>query len=435
VGAARAALAAPLLRVTPADADVATFTTAIPPEAVLDEVERHLAEPRSGLRRWRIRRSDDAAPQIAAESGLWSREGGSLAFHLSFYVLLAAIVFGQLLTFEGQRGVIEGEPGFTDTAVSYWMYAPGRWFPEERHAGWQLDLEEFEVDWIRDPLAPGAGQPTLFRSAVSITGRDGSVERGIVEGNRPLVVDGRKIHQLDWGYAPRIVVRQDGVVVHDGWANTQANTQGIFTGAIKVPSATPDVGLELFLYPFAPEGPEGPRLTGAPWADAPLLFVLQWRGDLQLGLTQQFINELDVSALDLEGGATLRPGERVQLGDVEVEFVELRRWVGFQVSSRPQVPWLLAGSAMLSVGLITALYAYRRRLWVLVEEAPSEAASAEEGSAAGTRTLVTVVGRAFQRPDAATEEHARIVAELTERLSKLEGGQPSGQPQHEGAHP
>jgi cytochrome c biogenesis protein len=101
--------------------------------------------------------------------------------------------------------------------------------------------------------------------------------------------------------------------------------------------------------------------------------VLQWRGDLQLGLTQQFINELDVSALDLEGGATLRPGERVQLGDVEVEFVELRRWVGFQVSSRPQVPWLLAGSAMLSVGLITALYAYRRRLWVLVEEAPSEA--------------------------------------------------------------
>jgi cytochrome c biogenesis protein len=313
-------------------------------------------------------------------------------------------VFGQLTTFEGQRGVVEGEPGFTDAAVSYWQYAPGRWFAEDQHAGWRLDLDGFEVDWVRDPLAPGAGQPTLFRSAVTITRADGSVERASVEGNRPLVVDGRKIHQLDWGYAPRIVVRDGGVVVHDAFVTTQDAT-GLFMGAVKAPAADPDVGLELFLYPFAPDGPQGPRLTGAPWADAPLMFVWQWRGDLQLGLTQQFINELDVSSLDLEGGTWLRPGERVVIGDVEIEFVELRRWVGFQVSRRPGVPWLLLGSAMMTLGLIAALYAYRRRIWVVVD-----------GVDPAGRTLVSVVGRAFQRPDVAAEEHQRIAEGLRAAL-------------------
>ncbi len=348
--------------------------------------------------------SEDGAPaQVAAETGLWSREGGSLTFHLSFYVLLAAIVFGQLLTFEGQRGVVEGEPGFTDAAVSYWMYAPGRWFAEDEHAGWRLELDRFAVDWVRDPLAPGAGQPTLFRSDVTMTTRDGDTFTGVVEGNRPLTVDGRKIHQLDWGYAARMIVREDGRVVHDAFATLQDRT-GFFAGAVKAPAATPDVGLELFLYPFAPDGPDGPRLTGAPWDEAPLMLVTQWRGDLQLGLTQQFINELDVDALDLDGVGWMRPGDTLTFGDVELEFVELRRWVGFQVSYRPQLPWLLVAGGLLSIGLITALYAYRRRIWVVVDGAAADGASGDG------RTLYRVVGRAFQRQDVAEEEHARIAA-------------------------
>jgi cytochrome c biogenesis protein len=390
------------------------FATTRGPDEVLDAARALLPARQRGFERWRGRlhghdpQVERSAPtQLAAETGLWSREGGSLSFHLSFYVLLAAIVFGQLTTFEGQRGVVEGEPGFTDAAVSYWQYAPGRWFDEDQHAGWRLDLDGFEVDWVRDPLAPGAGQPTLFRSAVTITRPDGRVERASVEGNRPLVVDGRKIHQLDWGYAPRIIVRDRGVVVHDAFVTTQDAT-GLFMGAVKAPAADPDVGLELFLYPFAPDGPQGPRLTGAPWADAPLMFVWQWRGDLQLGLTQQFINELDVSNLDLEGGTWLRPGERVVIGDIEIEFVELRRWVGFQVSRRPGVPWLLLGSAMMTLGLIAALYAYRRRIWVVVDGVDPQG-----------RTLVSVVGRAFQRPDAAAEEHQRIAEGL--RVA-LDGG-------------
>ena len=400
----------PLLRAGSGDFD-ATFATSRTPGEVLDAAEAVLGARTFGVARWRMRRADGAADnapaQVAAETGLWSREGGSLTFHLSFYVLLAAVVFGQLLTFEGQRGVIEGEPGFTDAAVSYWTYAPGRWFGEDEHAGWRLDLDEFHVDWVRDPLAPGAGQPTLFRSDVTITRPDGSAFDATVEGNRPLTVDGRKIHQLDWGYAARIIVREGGRVVHDAFATTQDRT-GFFAGAVKAPAAVPDVGLELFLYPFAPEGEDGPRLTGAPWDEAPILLVSQWRGDLQLGVTQQFINELDVSALELGGIGWLRPGDTLVFDDayggVEVEFAELRRWVGFQVSYRPQLPWLLLAGGLLSLGLITALYAYRRRIWVVVEDS-------EHG-----RTLYRVVGRAFQRQDVAEEEHAAIAERLAERL-------------------
>ncbi|MFA9446260.1 cytochrome c biogenesis protein ResB [Egicoccus sp. AB-alg6-2] len=366
--------------------------------------------------RWRVRTETDAGedgvvesgppPQVAAEKGLWSREGGSLLFHLSFYVLLAAIVFGQLLSFEGQRAVVEGER-FADTPVSYWTYGPGRWWGEDSHRGWILDLEQFHVDWVRDPLAPGAGQPTLFRSDVEVTRPDGSTRQTVIEGNRPLVVDGMKIHQLDWGYAPLVQVEVDGELVYEDYLTATATDAGHFRAAVKAPSADPDLGMSVFFYPYAPDNEAGePVPTGAPFADAPLVLFQLFRGDLQLGRTPQTINELDTSALESAGGAWLREGAEVDMGDgVVVRFVELRRWVGFQVSARPQIPYLLLASGMLLAGLWPALYAFRRRLWVVAERDPGSG-----------HTIVTVAGRAFQRPQAFDDEHAAFVTRLARHL-------------------
>jgi cytochrome c biogenesis protein len=401
----------PLTRAASRQEVVAQLTTDRP----ADEVHRTAADVLRGAR-WRVRPPVDptavatasAAPppaQVAAEKGLWSREGGSLLFHLSFYVLLAAVVFGQLLSFEGQRAVVEGE-SFADAPVSYWTHLPGRWWGEDDHGGWVLDLDRFEVDWVRDPTAPGAGQPIVFRSDVTVTREDGEVIGTVIEGNRPLVVDGMKIHQLDWGYAPWVEVEEDGEQVFAGFLTATIGDAGVFNAAVKAPAADPDIGLEVFLFPYAPDGEDGPSLTGAPWDDAPLIVFRRYRGDLQLGRTQQTINELDTSRLDQAGGGALRPGAEVDMGDgVVVRFVELRRWVGFQVSSRPQVPYLLLASALLMAGLVPALYAYRRRLWVVAER------SEEAG-----RTLVTVAGRAFQRPQTFEDEHQAVVRQLTERL-------------------
>jgi cytochrome c biogenesis protein len=405
----------PLTRAAGRQDVVARLTT----EHAPDDVHRVAGEVLAAGR-WRVRHhatpvADEAAvatvdaagppPQVAAEKGLWSREGGSLLFHLSFYVLLAAVVFGQLLSFEGQRAVVEGE-SFADTPVSYWVYHPGRWWGEADHGGWVLELEDFEVDWVRDPTAPGAGQPTTFRSDVVVTRADGEVVDTVIEGNRPLVVDGQKIHQLDWGYAPFVEVEVDGEQVYAGFL-TATQDQGYFQAAVKAPAAEPDVGLEVMLFPFAPDNDQGlPQLTGAPWDDEPLIVFRQYRGDLQLGRTQQTINELDTSELDPAGGGAMRVGGEVVMDDgVVVRFVELRRWVGFQVSARPQVPALLVASAMLLAGLFPALYAYRRRAWVVATRPPG-----------GGRTLVTVAGRAFQRPQAFEEEHAALVRTLADRL-------------------
>jgi cytochrome c biogenesis protein len=361
-------------------------------------------------RRWRVRPGDDGPSgphQVAAEKGLWSREGGSLLFHLSFYALLAAVVYGQLSGFTGQVGVVEGEPGFADAQALYWTRDPGRLWSEDDHAGWTLELDAFTVDWVRDPLAPGAGQPTTFASDVTVTSRDGEVTTTTVEGNAPVTFEGMKVTQLDWGYAPRFEVLVDGEVVHDGFVVARQDGEGIphFRTAVKAPSAEPDVGLDVFIYPFAPDGADGtPQLTGAPWDEAPLAIVRNYRGDLQLGRTQQSVWQLDTSLLESRGGAFLRPGSEVTLDDgVTVRFVEMRRWVGFQVSNRPQLPWLVLASAMLLGGLWPALYAYRRRLWV----------SASTDPVTG-RTLVTVGGRAFQRPLAFEEEHEQLAAALAD---------------------
>ena len=409
----------PVVRRAGARDAVATFQTDAPPQQVHDTAAAVLRG-----RRWRLRRHPQpgeagasAPPQLAGEKGLISREGGSLLFHVSFYVLLAAIVFGQLLTFEGQRGVVEGEPGFRDTAVSYWNYQPGRWFSEDDHAGWRLELDEFHVDWVRDPTAPGAGQPTEFRSEVRITPAEGEPFDAVIDSNRPLNIDGTRITQLDWGYAPRVVVEVDGEVVHDTFLTPVVASGGFFRGAVKAPAADPDLGLDIFLYPFAPDDEDGtPIPTGAPWADAPLLVFEQYRGDLQLGATQQTINELDTDALESEGFAALRLGQSIEIGDATITFPELRHWVGYQVSSRPQVPYLLLASAMLLGGLLASLYAYRRRLWVLAAV-----------DAATGRTLVTVAGRAFQRPEAFEEE----LEDVVEELAQATGGQwqrPEGPP-------
>lgn len=358
-----------------------------------------------GDRGWRTREGTaaDGTTQLAAEKGLALREGGSLLFHLSFYVLLVAIVIGQLTTFEGFVGVTEGET-FTDTQIGYWVAEPGRWFGPEDHSGFQITNDEFRVEWFRDPEF--GGTPRVFEADLTITDAAGDVRSATVAGNSPVVVDGFKVHLLGWGYAPRVIVREGQDVVYDGYVTTTVNNDtGAFRGAVKAPGAAPDVGLDLFLVPFAPEGDDGqPTITGAPWADAPLLAFRSYTGDLQLSAAQN-VNTLNTDLLTEGPRGGLRPGQVVELpGDVSVEFAELRRWTNFQVSRRPQVPWLLLGSALLLGGLVPALYAYRRRLWVGV-------ARSDDG-----RTLVTVAGRSFQRQEAFAEEFDELAGDLRHLL-------------------
>ncbi|HKJ55558.1 MAG TPA: cytochrome c biogenesis protein ResB [Nitriliruptoraceae bacterium] len=354
-------------------------------------------------RRWRLRAATADGlghDQVAAEKGIIAREGGSLVFHLSFYLLLVGIVAGQLLQFVGQVGVIEGQ-SVADTPAAYWNVEAGRWFEFDDHRGFNLQLDEFRVDWVRS--LEFAGQPSLFEADVTVTEEDGSVRSDTIAGNVPMVVDDFKVHLLDWGYAPVLQVAVDGEVVWEGTQAAQGTDQGFFRTAIKVPAEDPDIGFQVGVYPYAPDNDDGvPNFTGAPWPDAPVAVVAMYEGDLALTSAQN-VNILDTSRMELATTAFVRLGETVEVADgVEVSFPELRTWAGFQVSYRPTVPVLLAGALLLLVGLVPALYAYRRRLWVEV------VADGDGG------TLVTVAGRTFQRADAFGREFDELAGRIAE---------------------
>lgn len=399
------------------------FTTSRSPAEVEQVVRAELRKRRYRLRDPEAHADGDAdaddpvRTDVAGEKGIVSREGGSLAFHVSFYVLLIAVVLGQLLGFEGQVGIVEGR-AFTDTQLAYWNTTPGRWWEPDDHTAFTLQLDEFHVDWVRDPRFMGT--PSLFQSDVTITTRDGDTVTDTVGGNDPLVIDGMKVHQLEWGYAPRVVVEVDGEVVHDAFLTAVQTSAGFFRTAVKAPRPEPDVGLGLQLFPTAVDDQGNVVLDrGLPWADAPLLVVDLFRGDLRLDRAQN-VNTLDTTGLDLvDAQIPVALGQTFETGDgVRISFPELRRWVGFQVSNRPTVGWLLFGALLMLAGLVPALYAYRRRVWVRAERQP-------DGG-----TLVSVAGRAFQRPQAFEDEFADLVERLR-GVAGTAGGPPGDEPERD----
>ena len=89
------------------------------------------------------------------------------------------------------------------------------------------------------------------------------------------------------------------------------------------------------------------------------------------------------------------------------------------------MPFLLLGAGLMLLGLLPALYAYRRRIWVRAERQP-------DGG-----TLVTVAGRAFQRPQAFEEEFDDLVDRLRRATGSAEdppGTEPGPGPSADHAH-
>jgi cytochrome c biogenesis protein len=339
-----------------------------------------------------------ASEQMAAERGHVSREGGSLAFHSAFYLLLVGVIAGQLFGFRAHVGVVEGE-SFTDAPAGYWSNMGGRLWDDDWHRGFVFTLDEFEVDWTPD------GQPDRFISHFTISPGDGGEPvSGDLRVNDPKVFDGMKIHQLDWGYAVRMVVRDGDDVAYDSFVPLTMAEEGFWRGAVKAPGADPGVGAEVYLFPTVIDDDDGqPVVTGWPAPRAPLVVLQAWEGDMQLERVQG-IHDLDTGRMREIGQAGLRPGASAEIREgTTIEFADLRYWSGLQVSRRHSDPLLLAAAVLIIVALLPALYAYRRRIWVDVAED-------DRG------TVVTVSGQALQRPQAFEEEHRRVAEALREEL-------------------
>lgn len=387
-----------------------TLRTSLPPEQALAVVEAGLARRR--YRRRRLAGSETASglAQVAAERGRW-REGGSLLFHASFYLLLVGIVVAQGFGFVGQVNVAEGR-SFADTRISYDVADPGRFFDLDDHAGFAVRLDDFDLAFFED------GTPERFVSEVTVLEDGEEVRAGeTVAVNERLEHAGMNLYQMRFGMAPRVEVRAgdrdlfaDQVMLGQGEANT-------WTGVAKVSTADPQIALEILLVPDFARDDDGEAISAGPAPGQPRLFANLWVGDLGLQ------RPVPATQFDRDGGQRL---DAVELGEgesaamldgaLEVAFPELTMWSGFQVAHQPGRGILLAAGALILAGLIPSLYAYRRRIW-------AEARPVEGGSE------VTVAGVALQRAEAFDDAYAELVDELT---GALDAQRPtSGEPDEE----
>ncbi len=357
--------------------------TTLAPDAALAQVDRVL-----GRRRFRRRAvpADDTPSgraQLAAERGHW-REGGNLVFHTAIYVLLVGAAVSQAFGFTGQINVVEGST-FTDTRIVYGNIRAGRWFGVEDHRGFQVRLDDFAATYHRN------GTPDDFVSTVSILegGQETATDQRI-RPNHPLSFAGMKLYQLRFGMAPRVIVRAGDTVLYDD-AVMMADAGGVWTGTAKIKTTEPDqIALDLALLPDFAVNAQGQPITRSQQPDNPVLFADLWVGELGLN------RPVDASRFIRDGepvaGTTLTPGDTSDplIGeggarDLTIEFAELPLWSGLQVSHAPGHRILLAGAALLLIGLISSLYAYRRRVW------------AEARMDADGVTTVTLAGVALQR--------------------------------------
>ncbi|QBI20343.1 cytochrome c biogenesis protein ResB [Egibacter rhizosphaerae] len=374
------------------------------PEEALTAAERVLRRHR--FRRRRVAPDEasvagsgtgSARSRIAAERGHW-REGGSLLFHTSFYVLLAGVIGGHALGFFGQVNVVEGD-AFTDTRIAYDRAEPGALFGADSHRGFTVRLDEFDVRFAPNQV------PSEFVSSVTVLEEGEEVHEDEVRVNDRLEYAGMNLYQMRWGYAPELRVRSGDEPLYEDHLMLREEDTGAWTGVAKVAVGDPQIALEVLLIPDFGVTDDGEVVNRGPEAENPRLFGNLWVGDLG------FERALPAAEFDREGGerlatVELEPGSTQQLlgDDLVLDFDGVAHWSGFQVAHQPGRGVLLFAAALLLAGLVPSLYAYRRRLWVDVH--PS-----------GQGSAVRVAGVAQQRGERFADEFERVGRELEDALA------------------
>ena len=350
-------------------------------DAVIDRAERVFR-----AKRWRVRRGqDEGGPWIAAEKGYW-RETGNLVFHIALIVLLIGVGYGSLWGWKGNVIVVSGK-GFSDTLTQYDLWGGGRMVSPSDLPPFSFTLDEFTAEFERGEAQRGA--PRFFEGRLTVRDTPGAVPYDTTIGvNEPLSVDGVKVFLVGHGYAPHIIVRDaTGAVVFDDTVPFLPQ-DGSFTstGVVKVPDATPQIGIQgLFLPTAALDEILGPYST-FPAPDDPGLFMSAWVGDLGLntGATQS-VYRLDTAQMTLTGREALRPGETWTLPDGmgSVEFVDFTRWASFQIAHDPGQGIALIAVTFAIVGLLLSLFVKRRRMWVRARPAETGSTVVAAGLARG----------------------------------------------------
>lgn len=390
------------------------YATGVSPEPASQIVARAQRNFQDG--RWRVRGGD---AWVAAEKG-YLREVGNLLFHLALLALLAAVAIGSLWGWRASVIVTEGR-AFSNTLTQYDSFTAGRLVERNDLAPFTVELVDFQAEFQRGGEQNGA--PRDYRATVAYRSAPGEpMTEATIAVNSPLSISGAKVFLTGHGYAPVVrVTDSSGQLAFDGpvvFLPQDGNLTS--TGVIKVPDATPQLGIQGIFLPTATVDPERGPISVFPIADDPALFLSAWKGDLGLDSgAPQSVFRLDVADMEQIGLQSLRPGDAWVLpdGSGTVEFIEVSEFANFAIARDPGKEWALGASIAAMAGLMLSLFIPRRRMWVRAE------AIAEGG------TRVSVAGLARTENADVDAEAAQVLEDLLASTSShpnvVSGGEDS----------
>ncbi|GAA1130203.1 cytochrome c biogenesis protein ResB [Citricoccus alkalitolerans] len=391
-----------------------------------------------------VREEPDGGASVGAERG-YVREIGNIFFHLSLIGVLAFMAVGGLLSYSGQKIIVEGE-GFANTLVAYDSFTPGSAFSEDRLEPFSMTLDGFEAVFDRESETH-YGQPLDFTAHMTVQeGTGGEATQQDLKVNHPFDIGGTRVYLVGNGYAPEVTVRDgNGDIAFQGPVVAQVQDQ-LYTSlmVIKAPDAQPEqLGFVGFFLPTAYTGEDGVAVSIDPELYEPELNLNSYYGDLGLDDGEsQNVYVLDTDHLtelnnrDLEsGGITLSPGESYDLpeGKGSISFDGVQRYVGLDIHHDPG-KWGVGFFAVLAlVSLGVSLFVRRRRVWVRSATGPDGSTMVEYGLLArgedfGLREENVSLRRQFEKawPVVAPEGEPGETGPITHRQTTSSTAGPTG---------
>ncbi|WP_330348639.1 cytochrome c biogenesis protein ResB [Streptomyces sp. NBC_00582] len=348
-----------------------TWRTTAEPEQVREAALALLKK-----RRFRSHLAGDA---VSAEKG-YLREVGNLAFHIALIVMLVAFAWGQLFKAEGNKLLVEGGSGFSNTLIAYDDFKSGNLFGPDDLNPFSFTLDKFQGTY--EKTGPNKGTARTFQAAVTYSvGAYGKDKRDVIKVNHPLEIDDSKVYLTAHGYAPVITVR-DGkgeVVFHDAVPLLPLDSNVTSSGVIKVldgyhnaKGVLEQLGISAFFLPTYTAGSE--TASTFPALNNPVLNLAPYHGDLGVnsGIPQSVyqMDKTHMKEFKDSKGAQLRenlePGETMTLPDGagSVTYEGTKQWANFQITQQPGSGWALTGAIAAIFGLAASLFIQRRRVWV-----------------------------------------------------------------------
>lgn len=320
--------------------------------------------------------------------GVW----GSVLFHVSILLLIAAVVLNSMASFAASVKLTEGQ-AFDARSDSYGKKNAGRWYtPPAQPLTFRLVRVEPDYEADGTETVASIVEPTLEGKRSRFTP---PAPVGLLNGLRHA---GVTIHQgKETGFAPQVTINDAaGKSVLDGYtrlATLSGPEKVSYADYVEIPDKDKKVRAEFELLPDAVFR-DGAYLNRSGVLKNPVLHVKVREQDKIV-----FDEFIPVTREFSGGGYT-------------VSFGEVRRWSQLDFTDAPGVPVLIAATLFGSLGLLLRLLSVRRRIVVSLT-----------GTDVNQAVAFEVAGTSEKFPRTFQEELDSIRAALAPQLATKHDGE------------